>query len=234
MLDTDRLSYFSKCMFCSEKYAHLYRLLFGKFSLNHLTICRTPNFVVLPDIAPLVEGHLLIVSLTHFLCFGNLLDKHFKEFTELKDYITQLLTKTYTRPIFFEHGPALPKRAGCCINHAHIHCVPSETDLSSSISNKLIKERISSILDLCGYSEREISYLFYETSPSRLYVYALDDELSILPSQYLRMVLAANLRLDKWDWREMISDKNYKNENKRKILKAIAKLKQNTFSSVLY
>jgi ATP adenylyltransferase len=168
MPNTDRLLYFSECMFCNENYAHLFRLLFGNFNLNHLIIYKTPNFVVLPDIAPLVEGHLLIISLTHFLCFGNLPDDHFKEFEEIKDYITQLLTKTYTRHIFFEHGPALPKRAGCCIDHAHIHCVPAETDLSSTISNKLIKEKISSILDLCDFSKRNISYLFYETSPSKI------------------------------------------------------------------
>ena len=57
--DLDR----SKCPFCIEDNLYLDNLLFDDYSLEDLTIYRTPNFFVLPDIAPLVEGHLLIISL---------------------------------------------------------------------------------------------------------------------------------------------------------------------------
>lgn len=224
----DEISQKVECPFCVENDFYIYKLFFEKFNSKNLTIQSTQNFIVLPDIAPLVEGHLLIITLDHYSCFGRLPYKYWAELQDLKSYITRLLTKKYTKPIFFEHGPALPHRAGCCIDHAHIHCLPVDTELSSTIYKNILRKRISSILELCNYTEKNISYLFYEANSDKQYIYPLPQELSILPSQYVRRVVAANLKLDKWDWKEMITYENYSDINKAKILRTIKELRINT------
>lgn len=217
----------TRCVFCAENNFYTYKLLFDNCDIEYFIIHKTPNFIVISDIAPLVEGHLLIISLTHHPCFGNLLNEHYEEFQDVKRFITKLLTKVYTKPIFFEHGPVMTKRAGCCIDHAHIHCLPVNTDLLSTISkNELTKTRISSIIELCDYNKRNIAYLFYETKLNVLYTYPLTNELDILPSQYFRMVVAANLKLARWDWREMITNEKYVADNKSTVIRTIEKLKK--------
>jgi diadenosine tetraphosphate (Ap4A) HIT family hydrolase len=217
--------YNSKCVFCAKNDFYLYKLFLGDYNFEDLVIYRSPNFIVLPDIAPLIEGYLIIIPLMHVSCFGNILNEHFAEFQSVKNYISGFLTEIYTKPLFFEHGPAKPKDAGCCIDHAHMHCLPVNADLSLSISDKLSRDQISSINELCHYTEKRISYLFYENNEGALYSYPLTNESSILPSQYLRMVVAANLKLDRWDWRELITSKDYSDKMKHRISVLLEKMK---------
>ncbi len=226
-LYTDVFNYNPKCVFCYQNDFYLYRSLFSDCNFEDFIIYKTPNFIVLPDIAPMVEGYLLIIPLTHYSCFGRLPKVNYEEFYEVKNFVTQLLRDSYTDPIFFEHGPAQPKHAGCCIEHAHIHCIPLVADISSIINGNIIRANISSITDLCYYTEKMISYLYYENNNVGIqYVYPLTDKYKILPSQYLRRVLAESLSLKYWNWREMVTDEKYQEQNKKRIFATITKLKK--------
>lgn len=230
-IDFTNVMYNGKCVFCEEHCYYLYNLVLGNANIDDLVIHRTKNFIVLPDIAPLVEGYLLIMPINHYSCFGDLLGNHLAEFNEVKEFIFNLLSITYTKPIFFEHGPAKPKQAGCCVDHAHFHCIPINAELSATINGNLQRHNITQIQELVDYTNNNVSYLYYENNIGSKYAYPLNANHSILPSQYLRMVVAANQKLDKWDWREMITDISYRNICKNRILNAVNKLKHNNFTN---
>jgi diadenosine tetraphosphate (Ap4A) HIT family hydrolase len=52
--------------------------------------------------------------------------EEFEELAGVKRRIGKVVRATYGRSTAFEHGAAsFSKNAGCCIDHAHLHIVPT-------------------------------------------------------------------------------------------------------------
>jgi len=209
------------CPFCSKNNFYIKKKYFPEHIHESFILYQTPNFIVVPDIAPIVEGHLLIISKKHYPCYGKLEQNYFHELIELKEKISKFLARHYQNPLFFEHGPAVSKHAGCCIDHAHLHCLPINIDLTSSIYHKLHKIRINSIEEICKYSVQNISYLYYETNKKDKFIYPLSGDFSVLPSQYLRKVIASKLNLPQWNWRDIISDPSYQDSKLKQVINIV-------------
>lgn len=188
-------------------------------------ICQTPHFLVIPDIGPLVEGHLLIVPRQHDTCFGSLVRERWLEIQQLKDHVTRLLTESYSPPLFFEHGAARTRRAGNSIDHAHLHCLPGQVELPAIARAEDDWKSMASLADLSAYAEKNIPYLYYEDCQGRKFSCALENESRHLPSQYLRRVFGEALASPYWDWKEMIADEPYRDFNKKRILETVQRLK---------
>ena len=99
----------SSCSFCG-KFEYLSSLI--GLPWEELLIKETTNFVVLPDIAPLAPGHVLIISKEHISCFGFVPQDQISELELLLREVKILLSKLYRFPVIFEHGPARYKTAG--------------------------------------------------------------------------------------------------------------------------
>src|SRR6266699_6030860 len=79
----------------------------------------TPNFLIVTDHAPLVEGHLLIIPRRHYTCYGDVPAELDAELFTLKREIQQFLAQYYAPVVFWEHGIFRQT-----VFHAHLHCFP--------------------------------------------------------------------------------------------------------------
>lgn len=82
----------------------------------------TPNFLIVTDHAPLVEGHLLIIPRCHYTCYGDVPAELDTELFVLKQEVQKFLAQYYAPVVFWEHGIFRQT-----VFHAHLHCFPFGT-----------------------------------------------------------------------------------------------------------
>ena len=104
------------------------------------------NFFAIASIGGFIKGWTLIVPKAHQLnlreCYAT------AEFQTFVRDVSQKVNSVFGSTIFFEHGAREEGSIiGCGVDHAHLHIVPSEDSLLSSIAEQ-------SALD----SWREVSY----------------------------------------------------------------------------
>jgi diadenosine tetraphosphate (Ap4A) HIT family hydrolase len=80
----------------------------------------------MPDVAPLADGHLLLVTREHRQCAGDFDERLWAGALHWRDRVARLYRHAYGTGelLLFEHGPALPQGGGACIDHAHWHLLP--------------------------------------------------------------------------------------------------------------
>lgn len=182
-------------------------------------VAETENFVVIPSIGQVVEGYLLIVAKVHHASMGCLSHGEIKELEDLMERTRHLLTRTYGRPLFFEHGVVDGiESGGCGITHAHIHAVPltANIDLRPLIQQSFRGCSIQSLTVLTQKAFHHRPYLFYEDQQANRCLFDLYATTGI-PSQYLRRAIASKLGSQEWDWR------SFGRENK--LLATLARLR---------
>jgi len=158
----------------------------------------SPNFVVIPSIGQLNEGHLLILPATHKLSLGQLDGAERLEFEALKDRVRFVVTSLYSDPICFEHG-CITEGGGCGVYHAHLHVVPVAAELPG-VRKRLAREFHEHPVVSCDLLATRIAagrpYLFFETRAGQGYMYEVD----ALPSQFMRRLVSEELGHSQWDW----------------------------------
>jgi diadenosine tetraphosphate (Ap4A) HIT family hydrolase len=178
-----------------------FRSFFSKEEAPSELLYETKNFGVIADIGPIVEGHCLVIAKEHIPSFACISQEAFSELAQVKERITKILSSVYTHPIAFEHGAAtFTKNAGCCIDHAHLHVIPTEQDILSTINKDFSFSQLESYLDTQVYARKQ-GYLFYENHQGQQYL----AEVNNAPTQYFRRVLATLLKNpESWNWRDQI------------------------------
>jgi len=168
-------------------------------------ILPSENFLIFPSLGQIVEGYLLIVPKEHYISVAQIPNKHYNELREVQEKVRRVLTKHYSKPIFFEHGPlSKQERAGCCVEHAHLHAVPTKARLLDEITKHFQYRKIKNFSEL----PTKTAYLFLEENNEK-YVFPIKE---VIPPQYLRQVLAAKLGVpEKWDWREYLGIEELQN-----------------------
>lgn len=148
-----------------------------------------------PDLAPVVEGHLLLVSTNHFPCFGACPPDMTREVAKRKKRLARWLSAAYGRPVtVFEHGPAAPQGAGSCIDHAHLHFVPGAGPVRAGIE----RAGLSSVsFDPSELYRKGVSYLYVEDAQGTA-TYPCPGP---LPTQFLRMCATPPGR--QWRWQDI-------------------------------
>ncbi|MEU8345617.1 hypothetical protein AB0C74_28285 [Spirillospora sp. NPDC048832] len=84
------------------------------------------DFLLIPDVAPLAEGHVLLVTRDHHACAGEFGALMWERALRWRDRVAGLYRAAYGSGdlLLFEHGPATPQGGGACIDHAHWHLLP--------------------------------------------------------------------------------------------------------------
>ena len=176
------------CLLCNEYERYKYRIIF-----------ETKNFFITPSIGGFVEGYLLICSKRHYIGMSSLEPSLFEELSWVKNKVNALLSKHYSVPLFFEHGPIKDKRGICCINHAHLHAVPIEEDILGEITKNFKGRKINNLIELKKQQEKNIPYFYYENQKGEKFVFELEHS---VPSQYMRQLIAVKIgKQELWDWR---------------------------------
>lgn len=159
--------YLSTCIFCKP--------------LSSLVIHSTPHFDLLMDVAPLLEGHLLICSKKHFSCAGMIDQELFPELLLLKKKARDCLEDLYGSVHFFEHGRAghcIPsqKKDRCC-HHFHLHALPGKKTIRPRLLERFDEIPFHNYADIIQLHERYGEYLYYENSSRDAYFYPVAEEI---------------------------------------------------------
>ena len=184
---------YNECCFCDKGDSES-----GRFSENRKIglpcedsiIYEDDNIFITPDIAPLVVGHFLIITKTHYSSFASVDDKTYKSLERAKNYLKNTVF-TDEKLLFFEHGAVTEHSAGACIDHAHIHAMPLNEDIDIDdlinkfgfISSDKIRATRES-LALCAVNKKP--YIFYDTNDNGQWYYPVD----ALPKQFFRRIIA--------------------------------------------
>ena len=124
------------------------------------------NYVVLPSLGALVEGWLLIVPKSHFICVGAISQKLVEELHQLKTTLAQLLTPIYGPLVAFEHGPNRTScDIGCGVDHAHLHLVPYTYNLKEAVGRFLPENTewtLAGPTDCANAFTNNEDYLYFE------------------------------------------------------------------------
>lgn len=132
------------------------------------------GFVFLPDVAPIVPGHLLIVTAAHAVAMSALESEALRQLDRVMCAARKVLMASYKRPIvFFEHG-ALDEfdRAGCCVYHAHMHALPAAVDVTAALEKLYNSARLERLEELQRYSSKRFPYLFFQRADGERFGYA--------------------------------------------------------------
>jgi len=195
----------TECPYCAEINNVYEGNIFYSFTGKRNYIMReTQHFVVLPSLGMFIEGFLLMVPKEHYLSLGALPENLFVELYELKEFVIKLYHDIYNKPpIFFEHGStSCMRRGGACVEHAHLQSVPLKKDLKPELIRLLGSPlEINKYEDLRNLYAKDQPYIFYERFDGKMFVW----EVSILPSQFFRQVLAKEIgKTEKWNWQSYI------------------------------
>jgi len=143
----------------------------------------TPNFLIVTDHAPLVEGHLLIIPRRHYTCYGDVPAELDAELFTLKQEIQQFLARYYAPVVFWEHGIFRQT-----VFHAHLHCFPFGTieyDHTQELHGAVVhsQEDIRTWYATCG------QYFYMEQADTALlFVPEMDRYLQIIKGIFAQAV----------------------------------------------
>src|SRR4051794_38088770 len=88
-------------------------------------LVESEHFVVLPDLRPITDGHVLIISRFHLSAFSGVPAAYSDELRGLIARARGLLRGSGGDAGFlFEHGPGDGPHPGSCVDHAHLHLIP--------------------------------------------------------------------------------------------------------------
>jgi len=143
----------------------------------------TPNFLIVTDHAPLVEGHLLIIPRRHYTCYGDVPAELDAELVTLKQEIQQFLAQYYAPVVFWEHGIFRQT-----VFHAHLHCFPFGTieyDHTQELHGAIVhtQEDVRTWYAACG------QYFYMEQADTALlFVPEMDRYLQIIKGIFAQAV----------------------------------------------
>jgi diadenosine tetraphosphate (Ap4A) HIT family hydrolase len=153
------------------------------------TLYADNHVIVMPDVAPVIEGHLLILTTHHHPCSAAVDAATWHAMERAKAEVRNLFGRAYgTGALFFEHGPARPQAAGSCIDHTHWHCLPTSQSIRPVIDahglhgTQLADRTLLRDWHRGGQSYLAVEEAFGEQNDYPLYAFSADD----LPRQFLR------------------------------------------------
>lgn len=166
----------------------------------------TDHFVVIPDISPLVPGHVMIVPKAHILCYGAVEAAAQDEFLSIVNATRTVLSEYYGLSVLLEHGTSSLEPVADHVTHAHLHVVPAPIDIRDSLSN-FHTTAIASIFDLSQWAARDEEYIYFESCAGERFV---ADRIVGIKRLFFRREIAKQIGIPDplWDWRQHILTDN--------------------------
>ncbi|MEU8268322.1 hypothetical protein AB0B89_14270 [Sphaerisporangium sp. NPDC049002] len=157
------------------------------------------DFFVVPDLAPLDEGHLLIVTVDHNLAMGACSEDVLTRLGTNLDRVSALFRSVYDREaLFFEHGPASSGEAGACIDHAHMHCLPATASVVGTLRDEGLTVGPASLAGLKAQHIAGDSYLFVQEAGNPMCSLVRNTS-----NQLMRRLYSSALGKSTWRWQDM-------------------------------
>ena len=182
----------SECVLCDEVHKAEHRLS-ASLKLPASTdflFTSDGDFLALPDISPIREGHVLLIPRVHEKSFVALaptaaLDRFVQK-------IGDFLETTYQKDVVvFEHGSGSEGVVGsCCVEHAHLHLLPLGRGFQSIISYlEATFPKRTHFMQVSGLGacNRKDSYMFFGSKAAGYQHFTCEGP---VPSQFMRRIFA--------------------------------------------
>jgi diadenosine tetraphosphate (Ap4A) HIT family hydrolase len=159
------------------------------------------NFVVVPTVGMIVPGWLLLLTKEHVPNMATIPASWHAEMSDLLRQAKALLSRHLSPPFVFEHraDPKHKVNCGSCVDHAHLHLIPS-THHAQIETDILAAHEFFSVPDLNKLSDLrfgDTGYLYYESIAGQAYACPEANA----PRQFIRRIVAAHTgRPDRWNW----------------------------------
>lgn len=149
-----------------------------------------------PSLGSFMPGYLLAVPVAHVTASSRIPAKDKARFAAFVYELASQLTSLYrTQVTIFEHGACLSKGRpqSACVDHAHVHLVPGNYDLSTEAPPQVYKhDSFMKFLEM----EQSDSYLMLQDPAGP--ILSFDDTRT---SQFFRRIIAQRLGIpDHWDY----------------------------------
>jgi diadenosine tetraphosphate (Ap4A) HIT family hydrolase len=193
------------CPFCRELQSG--RLPdFCDVDIGSRILHETNRFVVLPDISPLVPGHVMIVPKAHILCYGAVEDSAWDEFLGIVKVTRAIIKEHYGPSVILEHGTSSLEDVADHVSHAHLHIVPAAIDIRDSLA-QFNTRTIASLSDLADWAARDEAYIYFESCAGERIV---ADKIVDLKRLFFRSEIARRIGIPDplWDWRRHVLSEN--------------------------
>ncbi len=190
------------CPFCAEfdgDGLSIYASFLGD-RLPSRVLYEDADFIVMPPLGEFMQGGLLVLSREHILSMAYLRPERFDRLEKLVCVIADALARHWgTRPLVFEHGPAVDFGKGvCCVDHAHLNIFPAKLHVHPHLSERC-HERLTSLADLARWRSAEFGYLFVQENDGIRRVYDGHN----VPTQLVRRIITTELKMpERWHWRD--------------------------------
>lgn len=155
--------------------------------------------VAMPSVGALTPGHTLVCPTKHHRSLLATPEDAAADVQSLVNRVRARLEYATGLPTHvFEHGSSRHgKRVACSVEHAHVHILPCEVDVRSTVSKIVRWQPAGNNLDDLRRVVGDSEYLLYEAPTGERLAAATEIG---LPSQLLRKVFAAALDVEQWDW----------------------------------
>ena len=204
-MPTDAVDDACECVLCAELAGNMDTDFHNRTSHgipSRILIARN-GFTIVPDIAPIVAGHLLIATTAHRTAMSMLDERMLQDLDGTMSLTASVLTNAYQTPtIFYEHGPVDEfERGGCCVDHAHMHALPVAVDVTQSLRTLYDEFRVRRLVELQQFARQHLPYLFFQRADGERLAYAPVRAVS----QVIRRLICLELRLpDRSDWESTV------------------------------
>ncbi|MFC6883076.1 MULTISPECIES: hypothetical protein [Actinomadura] len=96
------------------------------------------DFLLTPDVAPLLDGHVLLVTARHHQSAGTFSPRLWTRARAWRERVARLYRAAYGSGelVVFEHGPGRSQGGGACIDHAHWHFLPGRLAIRQVVEDR--------------------------------------------------------------------------------------------------
>lgn len=157
---------------------------------------RTPNFVVLMGLGPIMVGYCIIITKKHYKSYAELPKTQLPEFRQVVAAVQETQEKIFGASVLFEHG----RNGGCLPHghddelcyHAHMHLLPAAANLADAVRDDYPGQVVVPSWKHLSRTARRNSYLLVQDGDSL----KCTVEPSALPPRYLRTKAAEQVLND--------------------------------------
>ncbi|HEV3172769.1 MAG TPA: TIR domain-containing protein [Actinocrinis sp.] len=205
MSPTDQSANVLECVLCDvvhEVETTPVRSILSRADLPTEILTASESFALVGDVAPLVPGHVLIVSKRHLISMSKCSGRELVELENFRKHIAQNLTAIYGVPVIsFEHGLCnRAKMASCGIDHAHLHMLPIEQPVGEIFREDFQTQALTSLGGLPQATRNQDEYLLLIDEDG-----ACQFTLTDTPTrQYFRRVVSMLTGRELWNWNDQL------------------------------
>lgn len=182
--------------------------MYGLSVLAKSILWESDTLYLTPSPGTLTTGYLILAPKMHYTSFAQIPSDLLQISWRIVERVRELGQEIgYYSYVLFEHGSGSGHRRGAsCIEHAHLHLVPSPNpnQLRESLRSRY-DEVLLNAFDELATLDSDWPYVFLATSGS-YYSYATNN----IESQFLRRCIAKQFQVDnRWNWKKYPMRTNY-------------------------